>query len=166
MTVHSIDLDQFSGKTLWKTTIGRPDRLGRPLSILDAPEPQPSSALRRVLMSRPMDAISEESSDLPNIMGDAFAIPGLGDLEVEEPSHPPRILILYGSLRRRSYSRFLAMEAERLLQAFGAEVRVFNPSGLPLPTMRRWSIPRSRNCATCRHGRRDRCGAAPSDTGR
>ena len=80
-----------------------------------------------------MDAISEESSDLPNIMGDAFAIPGLGDLAVEEPSHPPRILILYGSLRRRSYSRFLAMEAERLLQAFGAEVRVFNPSGLPLP---------------------------------
>lgn len=41
--------------------------------------------------------------------------------------------MLYGSLRTRSYSRFLTMEAKRLLEAFGAEVRVFNPAGLPLP---------------------------------
>lgn len=71
--------------------------------------------------------------DLPNIVPEAFARPGAAGLEAREPSHKPRILILYGSLRSRSYSRFLAMEAARLLQAFGAEVRVFNPSGLPLP---------------------------------
>lgn len=47
--------------------------------------------------------------------------------------HPPRILILYGSLRERSYSRFLAEEAARLLRWFGCEVRLFDPSGLPLP---------------------------------
>ncbi|MGK3140735.1 arsenical resistance protein ArsH [Pantoea sp. C2G6] len=46
---------------------------------------------------------------------------------------PPRILILYGSVRERSYSRFAAQEAGRLLTAMGAEVRLFNPSGLPLP---------------------------------
>ncbi|MBD1547468.1 arsenical resistance protein ArsH [Labrenzia aggregata] len=51
----------------------------------------------------------------------------------EDLNHPPRILLLYGSLRERSYSRFLAQEAERLLQAFGAETRIFDPSGLPLP---------------------------------
>jgi len=47
--------------------------------------------------------------------------------------HPPRILILYGSLRARSYSRLLAEEAARLLRWFGCEVRIFDPSGLPLP---------------------------------
>ena len=47
--------------------------------------------------------------------------------------HAPRILILYGSLRSRSYSRFLAEEAARLLRWFGCEVQLFDPSGLPLP---------------------------------
>ncbi|MFU0448771.1 NAD(P)H-dependent oxidoreductase, partial [Pseudocitrobacter faecalis] len=42
-------------------------------------------------------------------------------------------LLLYGSLRERSFSRFQAQEASRLLEAFGAETRIFNPSGLPLP---------------------------------
>lgn len=48
-------------------------------------------------------------------------------------SHPPRILLLYGSTRERSFSRLLVEEAARLLQHFGAETRIFNPSGLPLP---------------------------------
>lgn len=48
-------------------------------------------------------------------------------------THAPRILLLYGSLRERSYSKLLALEAERLLQALGCETRLFDPSGLPLP---------------------------------
>jgi len=48
-------------------------------------------------------------------------------------THAPRILLLYGSLRERSFSRLLVEESARLLQAMGAETRVFNPSGLPLP---------------------------------
>ncbi|MFN4059019.1 MAG: arsenical resistance protein ArsH [Roseinatronobacter sp.] len=47
-------------------------------------------------------------------------------------THPPRILILYGSLRERSFSRLAAEEAGRVLTRLGAEVRFFNPSGLPL----------------------------------
>ena len=47
--------------------------------------------------------------------------------------HPPRILLLYGSLRERSYSRFTVEEAARLLRHFGAEPRIFDPSDLPLP---------------------------------
>ncbi len=47
--------------------------------------------------------------------------------------HPPRILLLYGSLRERSYSRLLVEEAARLLRHFGAEPRIFDPSDLPLP---------------------------------
>lgn len=46
---------------------------------------------------------------------------------------PPRILLLYGSLRDRSFSRLATEEAARLLQLFGAETRIFDPSDLPLP---------------------------------
>ena len=53
---------------------------------------------------------------------------GLGPLE---PA--PRILLLYGSLRERSFSRLATEEAARLLQSFGAETRIFDPSTLPLP---------------------------------
>jgi len=46
---------------------------------------------------------------------------------------PPRILLLYGSLRARSFSRFAVEEAARLLRFFGAETRIFDPSDLPFP---------------------------------
>ncbi|VVN40557.1 NADPH-dependent FMN reductase ArsH [Pseudomonas fluorescens] len=48
-------------------------------------------------------------------------------------AHKPRILLLYGSTRERSFSRLLVEEAARLLDHFGAETRIFNPCGLPLP---------------------------------
>lgn len=50
-----------------------------------------------------------------------------------DDGHAPRILILHGSLRERSFSRFAADEAARLLRDWGAEVRQFDPAGLPLP---------------------------------
>lgn len=50
-----------------------------------------------------------------------------------DPRHPPRILLLYGSLRAVSYSRKVAEEAARILQALGCETRIFDPSQLPLP---------------------------------
>ena len=74
-----------------------------------------------------------EFEDLPNIAPTSFAQIDRSALGAPIVSHPPRILLLYGSLRERSYSRFLTMEAARLLQAFGAETRIFDPSGLPLP---------------------------------
>ncbi|PIK16385.1 arsenical resistance protein ArsH [Halobacteriovorax sp. JY17] len=52
--------------------------------------------------------------------------------EVTSSEHRPRILILYGSLRERSYSRLLAEEAGRILTFMGAEVKFFDPRGLPL----------------------------------
>lgn len=51
----------------------------------------------------------------------------------DAPRHPPRVLVLYGSLRERSFSRLASEEAARLLRWYGCEVRIFNPSGLPLP---------------------------------
>ncbi|MHA7816805.1 MAG: arsenical resistance protein ArsH [Pseudohaliea sp.] len=48
-------------------------------------------------------------------------------------AHAPRFLLLYGSLRARSFSRLALLEAERILRLLGADTRVFDPVGLPLP---------------------------------
>lgn len=80
------------------------------------------------------DSDLPNTSDLPNIDSELFQVPSVEALFAPIPStHQPRILILYGSLRSRSFSRLLSEEAARLLQAMGAETRTFNPSGLPLP---------------------------------
>ncbi|ASG78141.1 arsenical resistance protein ArsH [Salmonella enterica] len=71
---------------------------------------------------------------LNNIVPDLFdAVITEQKMGIPTISHPPRILMLYGSVRERSYSRLATEEAGRLLTAMGAEVRIFNPSGLPLP---------------------------------
>ncbi|MGQ7248669.1 arsenical resistance protein ArsH [Halomonas sp. V046] len=76
----------------------------------------------------------EVLKDLPNIDPEHWRPIAVDDLVAPSvPRHPLRLLVLYGSLRERSYSRFAAQEATRLLQAFGAEVRTFDPTGLPLP---------------------------------
>ena len=70
----------------------------------------------------------------PNLSAAHAERPSPARLAVAEPfAHPPRFLILYGSLRDRSFSRFLAYEAARLLEAMGGEVRIFHADGLPLP---------------------------------
>lgn len=51
----------------------------------------------------------------------------------DHSTHPPRILLLHGSLRERSYSRLVTEEAARLVRFFGAEPRIFDPQDLPLP---------------------------------
>lgn len=51
----------------------------------------------------------------------------------QRATHAPRILLLYGSLRERSFSRLMTEEAARILTRFGAETRSFCPAGLPLP---------------------------------
>ncbi|MBF7995681.1 arsenical resistance protein ArsH [Rahnella laticis] len=71
-------------------------------------------------------------SDLPAVNPEYFDDAIASNLS-EGASPMPRFLILYGSVRERSYSRFAAEEAGRLLTKMGAEVKIFNPSGLPLP---------------------------------
>ena len=51
----------------------------------------------------------------------------------DDEGHPPRILLLYGSLRPQSYSRASAEEAARVLRALGCETKIFDPIDLPLP---------------------------------
>ncbi len=70
----------------------------------------------------------------PNLVEDLLQQPDRHQLF--PPVHStqlPRILLLYGSVRTRSFSRLASEEAARILQRLGAETRMFNPSGLPLP---------------------------------
>ena len=70
---------------------------------------------------------------MPQLDADHFRQPADGFHPSASASHPPRILLLYGSVRERSFSRLASEEAARLLQAMGCETRTFDPRGLPLP---------------------------------
>lgn len=70
---------------------------------------------------------------LPNIDLDLLPTPSFEQVQAKPLNHPPRILLMYGSNRERSYSRLAVQEAGRILEHFGAEVKIFHPKGLPLP---------------------------------
>ncbi|WP_180162573.1 arsenical resistance protein ArsH [Acinetobacter sp. YH12069] len=70
---------------------------------------------------------------LPNIQLDLLETPRFEQVQAKALEHPPRILLLYGSNRERSFSRLTVLEAGRILEHFGAEVKIFHPKGLPLP---------------------------------
>jgi arsenic resistance protein ArsH len=79
-----------------------------------------------------MNAASKPAN-LPNLQPDLVDLPSEAKLApVGGMDHPPRILLLYGSLRERSFSRFLTFEAARILEHFGADVRIFDPMELPM----------------------------------
>lgn len=75
--------------------------------------------------------MSITDSDLPNIDCAQLEAPSSARFTAKPSAHKPRILLLYGSLRERSFSRLVTEEAARLLDQLGAETRIFNPSGLP-----------------------------------
>lgn len=70
---------------------------------------------------------------LPNIDFNLLEKPTFDKVQAKVLDHSPRILLLYGSNRDRSYSRLAVLEAGRILENFGAEVKIFHPKGLPLP---------------------------------
>ena len=79
-----------------------------------------------------MDRQRSDALDLPHVDTTLLPGPRHDALGADAGAHPPRILLLYGSLRPQSYSRKLALEAERILRRLGAETRMFDPHGLPM----------------------------------
>lgn len=75
----------------------------------------------------------ENPADFPSLDMALLDVPTHDKLDQLQPSHKPRILLLYGSTRERSFSRLLTQEAARILALMGAETAIFDPSGLPLP---------------------------------
>jgi len=72
-----------------------------------------------------------EVNGLPNTNKTHSVVPYTKNFNVSFSEHKPKILLLYGSLRARSYSKLVIEESARLLTYFGAEVKIFNPEGLP-----------------------------------
>ena len=82
----------------------------------------------------PAGAATGAAETFPALERGLLAAPDPARLEpAARATHRPRVLLLYGSLRERSYSKLLTLEAARLLMAMGGEVRIFDPAGLPLP---------------------------------
>lgn len=74
-----------------------------------------------------------ERGGLSNLVPDQINTPHHAKFSALTSQHPPRILLLYGSLRARSFSRLVIEESAKILEHMGAEVRIFNPHGLPQP---------------------------------
>lgn len=78
--------------------------------------------------------MADSDDSTPQLDDDSFApIDGAALFDPPRSDHPPRILLLHGSLRDRSFSHLANEEAARILKRFGADTRIFDPSGLPLP---------------------------------
>ena len=86
--------------------------------------------------------MAQRDKSLPNIDKAQLTIPSVTQFTLGETTHPARILLLYGSLRERSYSRLVIEESARLLTEYGADVRIFNPDGLPQPDTNDGSHPK------------------------
>jgi arsenic resistance protein ArsH len=90
--------------------------------------------MARRLSTPPGVALSDRPDSFPSLDAEYLLDIDREKLLAVQPStHPPRILLLYGSVRERAFSRLLSEEAGRILRRLGAETRSFNPSGLPLP---------------------------------
>jgi len=72
-------------------------------------------------------------NNLSNLNNEQLKPSGRSEFSTTLSAHSPRILLLYGSLRQRSFSRLVIEESARLLEYMGAEVQIFNPEGLPQP---------------------------------
>jgi arsenic resistance protein ArsH len=102
-------------------------------------------------------------TDTPQLSEEHLHVPDTDRLfPVGHESHPPKILLLYGSLRKRSFSRLMTEEAARVLHRLGAETRTFNPSGLPLPDDAEADHPKVQELRDLVPGARGWSGARPN----
>ena len=102
--------------------------------------------------------------DMPNVERDCIQPIDTEQLGGADTGRKPRILLLYGSLRERSFSRLVTEEAARILTAFGAETKTFNPSGCPCRMTWMNNTRKCRSYESWPCGPMAWCGAVRSDT--
>lgn len=137
-------------EAIFEQMLAHPVLVNRPIVITDKGTKlcRPSEAVLDLLDNWPKGPfLKEDGTEMIDGAGKRVGLPGMPNVDAEcfqaidetkllapEPlKHAPRILLLYGSVRSRSFSRLVSEEAARILKRFGAETRTFNPSGLPLP---------------------------------
>jgi arsenic resistance protein ArsH len=133
MIQHPILINRPFVVTPMGTRLCRPSEL-----VLDILPPSPAQAFVKedgeAVLDEQGQRVSHSSDGLPNISQEFFHKPqGLDFNAVARMSHRPRFLLLYGSVRDRSYSRMVTMEAARLLETMGGDVKIYDPRGLPQP---------------------------------
>ncbi len=133
MIAHPILINRPFVITPVGTRLCRPSEL-----VLDLLPPSPAKAFIKedgeLVIDEHGQRISYLTDGLPNIVDDLFHKPDAAVFaRADRLQHRPRFLLLYGSVRVRSYSRLVTLEAARLLETMGGEVRIFDPRGLPLP---------------------------------
>ncbi|MBS7349892.1 MAG: arsenical resistance protein ArsH [Comamonas sp.] len=150
----ALDLDnpQWTDEQLLDFVEQHPILLNRPIVVtpLGVRLCRPSEAVLDILPNAQIGPFTKEDGELVEArqaasaaqLGTDFPALATESFQTIDPnqlktplrsSHAPRILMLYGSLRERSYSKLLTLEAAKLLEAMGAEVRIFNHEGLPQP---------------------------------
>ena len=143
----------LSDEQLIDAMMAHPILMNRPIVVTDkgAALCRPSEQVFE-LLNHPVSSFTKEDGEIiynsrDNIISEADNYDDLPNIDAAElqpididaliatndPRHPPKILVLYGSLRERSFSKLAAEEASRILRCYGCEVRSFDPSGLPLP---------------------------------
>lgn len=147
-----LDDTALSDEQLIDAMMAHPILINRPIVVTNkgAALCRPSERVFE-LLKRPVAAFTKEDGtvvqfadasaveaicfdDLPNIDPENIQRIDIESLiGPNDPRHPPKILVLYGSLRERSFSKLASEEASRLLRWYGCEVRTFDPYGLPLP---------------------------------
>jgi arsenic resistance protein ArsH len=117
----------------------RPKYSGRMFSAI----PQADASYRTLALSPSEDSPDIRQKYRPFILDDNSTEDWVNELDLATAADMAennlrvtnqrlKVLVLYGSLRKRSYSRLVALEASRILFRLGCDVRVFDPEGLPV----------------------------------
>lgn len=153
MIALGLDGAQLSDEQIIDAMLAHPILMNRPLVVTDkgAALCRPSERVFD-LLDNPVNRFTKEDGEVvqsakgktSDITIDLTELPNIEAAELQpididaliganDPRHPPRILVLYGSLRARSFSKLASQEVSRILRWYGCEVRTFDPTDLPLP---------------------------------
>lgn len=113
-------------------------------------------------LKKSISQMNSLNNDLSNVALDLLDKPTFEQVQAQQLEHPPRILLLYGSNRERSYSRFAVLTAGQILEYLGAEVKIFHPKVYLYLRMQKQIIRKFKNYTRFWLGQKVWCGVHPN----